>query len=92
MENRKSVTALHSKQSVSYESVTCNLGTKDMVNINVASVLDYTIGEGTYPAAGNDAAAFVVSKPNLRGGGGGESFGTAILAVPIGVIPAVAER
>jgi len=91
VENRKSVTALHSKQSVSYESVTCNLGTKDMVNIDIAGVLDYPIGEGANPAAGNDPAAFVISKSNVRGGGGDERFGTAILAVTIDVIPAVTE-
>jgi len=63
----------------------------NVVNIDMTGVLDYTIGEGTYPAPGNHPAAFFISKSNLRGGGGDEGFGTTVLAIPIDVIPAVAE-
>jgi len=62
-----------------------------MVNVDIAGVLDYTVGEGAYPAAGHHLAAFVISKSNLCGGGGNEGFGTTVLAVPIDVTPAVAE-
>jgi len=62
-----------------------------MINIDIAGVLNYTTSEGAYPAAGNHPAAFVISKSNLRGGGGDEGFGTTILAVPIDVTPAMTE-
>jgi hypothetical protein len=62
-----------------------------VVNVDIAGVLDDTIGERAYPSAGHHPAAFLISKSNLRGGGGNEGLGTAVLAVSIDVIPAVAE-
>jgi hypothetical protein len=62
-----------------------------MVDIDIAGVLDDAIGEGAYPAAGHHPATFLISKSNLRGGVGNEGFGTTVLAIPIDVIPAVAE-
>jgi len=63
-----------------------------VVDIDITGILDDVARERADPATGGDTAPIAVRKPDDGRGGCNQGFGPAVLAIPIGVVPAVTER
>lgn len=63
-----------------------------MINIDLTAVLNHVAREGADQAPLGDSTPIAVGKPDCGRGGGNQSFGPAVLAITIGIVPAMAER
>jgi len=62
-----------------------------VVDIDIAGILDDVASERADPPAGGDTAPIVVGKPDCGRRTHDQGFRPTVLAIPVGVIPAMAE-
>lgn len=67
----------------------CPLQWHHMVNINILAVLDNVACKGADPTTGNDPATVIARETHWRAGTCDQRLSAAVLAVAIGIVPAV---